>query len=95
MSAKKPEGPDLSQGAPLADIADGSRLLGHIAGEAVLLARRGQELFAIGAECPSRPVPSRCGWGSGNDVPHIHYLRSLPLSRAIIAKATASRRHGG
>jgi nitrite reductase/ring-hydroxylating ferredoxin subunit len=26
-------------------------ILGHVAGDAVLLARRGQELFAIGAEC--------------------------------------------
>jgi NADPH-dependent 2,4-dienoyl-CoA reductase/sulfur reductase-like enzyme/nitrite reductase/ring-hydroxylating ferredoxin subunit len=48
---KKLDGPDLSQGVPLADIADGGMLLGHVAGEAVLLARRGQELFAIGAEC--------------------------------------------
>ena len=47
----KPEGPDLSQGVPLANISDGGMLLGHVAGEAVLLARRGQELFAIGAEC--------------------------------------------
>jgi NADPH-dependent 2,4-dienoyl-CoA reductase/sulfur reductase-like enzyme/nitrite reductase/ring-hydroxylating ferredoxin subunit len=48
---KKPEGPDLSQGVPLADIADGGMLLGHAAGEAVLVARRGQEVLAIGAEC--------------------------------------------
>jgi NADPH-dependent 2,4-dienoyl-CoA reductase/sulfur reductase-like enzyme/nitrite reductase/ring-hydroxylating ferredoxin subunit len=48
---KKLNGPDLSQGVPPADIADGGMLLGHVAGEAVLLARRGQELFAIGAEC--------------------------------------------
>src|SRR5438477_12168108 len=45
------KGPDLSQGVPIADIADGGMLLGHVAGEAVLVARRGQELFAIGAEC--------------------------------------------
>ncbi len=48
---KKLNGPDLSQGMPLADIADGGMLLGHVAGEPVLLARRGQDLFAIGAEC--------------------------------------------
>jgi len=48
---KKLDGPDLSQGVPLADIADGGMLLGHVGAEAVLLARRGQELFAIGAEC--------------------------------------------
>jgi apoptosis-inducing factor 3 len=45
------DGPDLSQGVPLAGIPEGGMLLGQVAGEAVLLARRGQELFAIGAEC--------------------------------------------
>src|ERR1700746_4036224 len=48
---KKLDGPDFAQGVPLADIAEGGMRLGHTAGDAVLLARRGQELFAIGAEC--------------------------------------------
>jgi NADPH-dependent 2,4-dienoyl-CoA reductase/sulfur reductase-like enzyme/nitrite reductase/ring-hydroxylating ferredoxin subunit len=48
---KKLEGPDFAQGVALADIAEGGMILGHVAGDAVLLARRGQELFAIGAEC--------------------------------------------
>jgi apoptosis-inducing factor 3 len=47
----KLDGPDLSQGVRLADIPEGGMLLGQVAGDAVLLARRGQELFAIGAEC--------------------------------------------
>ena len=45
------KGPDLSSGVPLADIADGAMLLGHAEGEPVLLARRGDEIFAIGATC--------------------------------------------
>jgi len=45
------KGPDLSSGVPLADLADGAMLLGHAQGEAVLLARRGDEVFAIGATC--------------------------------------------
>jgi apoptosis-inducing factor 3 len=45
------KGPDLAAGIPLADLADGSMLLGHAGGEAVLLARRGDEIFAIGATC--------------------------------------------
>ncbi len=44
------EGPDLANG--VAQIADGAMLLGHAGGEPVLLARRGDELFAIGAVCP-------------------------------------------
>jgi NADPH-dependent 2,4-dienoyl-CoA reductase/sulfur reductase-like enzyme/nitrite reductase/ring-hydroxylating ferredoxin subunit len=45
------KGPDLSSGIPLADIADGAMLLGHAEGENVVLARRGEEVFAIGATC--------------------------------------------
>jgi apoptosis-inducing factor 3 len=48
---KKRGGPDFAQGVALADIAESGMILGHVAGEAVLLARRGQQLFAIGAEC--------------------------------------------
>ena len=48
---KKLDGPDFAQGVALADIGEGGMILGHVAGDAVLLARRGHELFAIGAEC--------------------------------------------
>ena len=49
--AEKLEGPDIAQGVALADVAEGSMILGHVADEGVLLARRGQEVFAISAEC--------------------------------------------
>jgi NADPH-dependent 2,4-dienoyl-CoA reductase/sulfur reductase-like enzyme/nitrite reductase/ring-hydroxylating ferredoxin subunit len=45
------EGPDFEKGFNIDDVADGKMLLGHAFGEAVLLARRGDELFAIGATC--------------------------------------------
>jgi len=45
------KGPDLAAGVPSGDLADGAMLLGHADGEAVLLARRGDEIFAIGATC--------------------------------------------
>jgi apoptosis-inducing factor 3 len=44
-------GPDFEKGIRIDDVADGSMLLGHAFGEAVLVARRGTELFAIGATC--------------------------------------------
>jgi len=50
-SGQTPAGPDLTKGIPLSSIADCSMLLGHVDGEPVLLARRGNELFAIGAVC--------------------------------------------
>jgi len=46
-----PKGPDLTQGIPLAQLADGDKLVGHVGGEQVLLVRRGAEVFAVGAEC--------------------------------------------
>ena len=43
--------PDLTNGIPEGDLADGAMLVGQVGDEAVLLARRGQEIFAIGATC--------------------------------------------
>src|SRR5262249_20105405 len=45
------EGPDFEKGVEIEKVADGGMLLGHAFGEAVLVARRGDELFAIGATC--------------------------------------------
>src|SRR6266852_6380202 len=47
----KPKGPDLSQGVPLAELPDGGMIGGHVGDDAVLIARRGDELYAIGATC--------------------------------------------
>ena len=44
-------GPDLSQGIPLAELADGGKLAGHVGDEPVLLVRRGTTVFAVGAIC--------------------------------------------
>ena len=44
-------GPDLSGGVAPAAIADGAMLLGHVGEEPVILARRGEEFFAISALC--------------------------------------------
>ncbi|HHT8997043.1 FAD-dependent oxidoreductase [Burkholderia cenocepacia] len=44
--------PDLTQGIALDDLADGAMIEGHVGDAAVLLVRRGDELFAVGAQCP-------------------------------------------
>jgi NADPH-dependent 2,4-dienoyl-CoA reductase/sulfur reductase-like enzyme/nitrite reductase/ring-hydroxylating ferredoxin subunit len=44
-------GPDLAQGVSAEALADGAMLVGHVGEDPVLLARRGDEYFAIGAEC--------------------------------------------
>ena len=53
MTADKesPSGPDLGAGVAISQIPDGGMLLGHVGEEAALFARRGEEIFAIGATC--------------------------------------------
>ena len=50
-------GPDLRQGMALADLPDGGMVQGHADGEAVLVARRGDHVFAIGALCTHYGAP--------------------------------------
>jgi apoptosis-inducing factor 3 len=45
------KGPDFEKGYETGNVRDGEMLLGHAFGEPVLVARRGEELFAIGATC--------------------------------------------
>jgi NADPH-dependent 2,4-dienoyl-CoA reductase/sulfur reductase-like enzyme/nitrite reductase/ring-hydroxylating ferredoxin subunit len=44
-------GPDFTLGVALSELADGSMLAGHANGKAVLIARQGSDVFAIGATC--------------------------------------------
>src|SRR5437667_7575940 len=45
------EGPDFEKGCDIDEVQDGGMLLGHAFGEAILVARQGSQLFAIGATC--------------------------------------------
>ena len=47
----KPAGPDLTKGVAFAELEDGKPLVGHVGDEEVLLVRRGEEVFAVGASC--------------------------------------------
>jgi apoptosis-inducing factor 3 len=62
------KGPDLKQGVAADQIADGEMLLGHADGEAVLLARRGDRCFAIGATCTHYGGPLAEGLFDGDCV---------------------------
>jgi NADPH-dependent 2,4-dienoyl-CoA reductase/sulfur reductase-like enzyme/nitrite reductase/ring-hydroxylating ferredoxin subunit len=64
----KLSGPDLTQGVELSTIPDGTMLLGHAQGEPVLLARRGGEVFAIGAICTHYGAPLEQGLLDGETV---------------------------
>src|SRR5689334_22348836 len=50
-SDSRPTGPNLAAGIPAGDLPDGKMIVGHVGDEAVLVARHGGELFAIGATC--------------------------------------------
>lgn len=82
-------GPDLSQGIALSEIPDGGMVGGHAAGEAVLLARRGEELFAIGSVCTHYSGPLAEGLIVGDTVrcPWHHACFSLRTGEALRAPA--------
>src|ERR687886_2137076 len=81
----KLKGPDLAQGVALTDVADGAMLLGHAKGEAVLLARPGDELFAIGATCTHYSGPLAEGLVVDDTVrcPWHHACFSLRTGQAL------------
>ena len=82
-------GPDLKMGMPLTELADGAMRLGHADGEAVLLARRGGEVFAIGATCTHYGGPLAEGLMEGDTVrcPWHHACFSLRTGEALRAPA--------
>jgi apoptosis-inducing factor 3 len=91
MSAEqsKPTGPDLAQGIARDEIPDGGMLAGHVGEEAVLLARRGNEVFAIGATCSHYNGPLADGLMVDDTVrcPWHHARFSLRSGEAIGAPA--------
>ncbi|MGH7795262.1 MAG: FAD-dependent oxidoreductase [Candidatus Binatia bacterium] len=94
MSEVKTElsGPDLVKGIALSTIADGAMLLGHAHGEPALLARRGDELFAIGNACTHYGAPLNEGLLVDDTVrcPWHHACFSLRTGEALRAPALNS-----
>jgi apoptosis-inducing factor 3 len=86
-----PTGPDFAQGVPIDALADGAMLGGHVGDDAVLLARRGSEFFAIGATCTHYNGPLAEGLLVGDTVrcPWHHACFSLRTGEALHAPALA------
>ncbi|HUC16406.1 MAG TPA: FAD-dependent oxidoreductase [Acetobacteraceae bacterium] len=82
-------GPDFAAGIDADVLADGAMLLGHAGGEAVLLARRGAEWFAVGASCSHYHGPLAEGLMVGETVrcPWHHACFSLRDGAALRAPA--------
>jgi NADPH-dependent 2,4-dienoyl-CoA reductase/sulfur reductase-like enzyme/nitrite reductase/ring-hydroxylating ferredoxin subunit len=82
-------GPDLTLGIAFNGIKEEEPLLGHAHGEAVLLVRRGEELFAIGATCTHYGGPLAEGLVSGETIrcPWHHACFSVRTGEALAAPA--------
>ncbi len=82
-------GPDFAGGVKLDHLKDGGLLAGEAAGEAVLLARRGEEVFAVGATCTHYHGPLAEGLMVGETIrcPWHHACFSLRTGDAVRAPA--------
>ncbi len=82
-------GPDLGRGIDAAELAEGRMLVGHVAGEAVLVARSGGRVFAVGAQCTHYGAPLADGLLVGDTVrcPYHHACFSLATGEALRAPA--------
>jgi len=87
--AKAPSGPDFTAGVALASLDDGALLQGHVGNDAVLLARRKEEFFAVGALCSHYHGPLADGIMVGDTVrcPWHHACFSLRTGEAMRAPA--------
>lgn len=84
-----PAGPDFAQGVRVDVLPDGSMLAGHVGEEPVLLVRRGDDLFAVGATCTHYGGPLAEGLVVGDTVrcPWHHACFSLKTGEALDAPA--------
>jgi apoptosis-inducing factor 3 len=78
-------GPDLAAGIAVAGVPEGKPVGGHVGEDAVLLARRGSEWFAIGAVCThySGPLPEGLIVGDTVRCPWHHACFDLRSGRAL------------
>ena len=83
------KGPDLAAGVSVSTVPEGGILLGHAQGQAVLLSRRGKEIFAIGATCTHYSGPLGEGLIVGETVrcPWHHACFNLRTGEALRAPA--------
>jgi NADPH-dependent 2,4-dienoyl-CoA reductase/sulfur reductase-like enzyme/nitrite reductase/ring-hydroxylating ferredoxin subunit len=83
------EKPDFTRGIRVDSVADGAMIQGVVAGEDVLLVRRGEAFFAVGAHCTHYHGPLADGLLVGDEVrcPWHHACFSLRTGEAMRAPA--------
>src|SRR5258706_6158986 len=81
--------PDLAKGIAISQLPDGGKLLGRVADEDVVLARAGDDLFAVGAHCTHYHGPLVDGLVVGDTVrcPWHHACFSLRSGEPLPAPA--------
>ncbi|HXS42852.1 MAG TPA: FAD-dependent oxidoreductase [Stellaceae bacterium] len=84
--------PDLKEGIAEGDLADGAMLVGQVDDSTVLLARRGKDIFAIGASCTHYGGPLGEGLMVEDTVrcPWHHACFSLRTGEALAAPALSA-----
>jgi len=89
MSTNTLAGPDFAKGIAASELAEGGMLPGHAHGEAVILARRGNDVFAVGAFCTHYGAPLADGLVVDDTVrcPWHHACFSLRTGEAVRAPA--------
>ena len=82
-------GPDFTRGVPLSEVPDGGMVAGHAHGKPVLVARQGDELFAVGALCTHYGAPLADGLLVGDSIrcPWHHACFNLRTGEAARAPA--------
>lgn len=85
----QPTGPDLRSGVDVDSLAENSPFLGHVDGEAVMLVRQGENIFATGAICTHYSGPLAEGLVVGETIrcPWHHARFSLRTGEAEGAPA--------
>lgn len=83
------KGPNLAEGVDAKSVIEGTPLLGHAAGEAVMLVRQGETVRAVGATCTHYSGPLAEGLVVGNTVrcPWHHACFDLDTGEAVRAPA--------
>ena len=89
--AKELTGPDLAAGVAFDELTEGTPLLGHAGGEAVVVVRVGDDVHAIGASCTHYGGPLAEGLVVGHTIrcPWHHACFDLKTGEAIGAPALA------
>src|SRR6185295_2975997 len=88
-TAQQPTGPNLRSGVDVESLTENSPLQGHVDGEAVMLVRQGENIFATGATCTHYSGPLAEGLVVGETIrcPWHHARFSLRTGEAEGAPA--------